>query len=161
MLKKTIFFLALLCALSPKSYSQDCRGLIPIAMAHYVVDGQQGFKTGFEAAYIGQACKFGYSAGFQLEFHQAGKPGGEEIANETGNLFKMFVKGTYRIYRKENKRMVFVTLAPELNMNSSFDLKTGIRFMFPVSPKFGFGLEPNASVLNGNFAANLQLFCRL
>ena len=130
-------------------------------MAHYVLDGQQGLKTGFEAGYIGQASKFGYTAGFQLEFHQAGKPGGEEIANETGNLFKMFVKGTYRIYRKENKRMILVTLSPELNMNSAFDLKTGLRFMFPVSPKFGFGLEPNASVLNGNIAANLQVFCRL
>ena len=88
MLKKTTFFLALLCALSLKSRSQDCEGMIPVIMAHYVVDGQQGFKTGFEAGYLGQACKFGYSAGFQLEFHQAGKPGGEEVANATGNLFK-------------------------------------------------------------------------
>ena len=161
MLKKTIFCFALLCAIFPKSYSQDCKNFVPIVMAHYVLDGQQGFKTGFEAGYIGQGSKFGYSAGFQLEFHEPGKPGGEDLANESGNLFKMFVKGSYRIYRKENKRMIFITAAPELNMNAVFDMNSGLRFMFPVSPKFGFGLEPNTSLINGKVSANLQLFCRL
>jgi hypothetical protein len=161
MLKKTIFFLALLCALSPNIFSQDCKKFTPVVMMHYLLDGQPGIKTGFEAGYIGQGSKFGYTAGFQLEFHEAGKTGGEDVANETGNLFKMFVKGSYRIYRKENKRMIFITAAPELNMNAAMDFKTGIRFMFPVSPKFGFGIEPHTSLVNGNIGANMQLFCRL
>lgn len=161
MLKKTILFFALICAFHQKSISQDCKKFTPVAIAHYLLDGEPGFKAGFEAGYIGQSSRFGYSAGFQLEFHEPGKTGGEDVANATGNLFKMFFKGTYRIYRKENKKLILLTLSPELNMNAVFDLKTGVRFMFPVSSKFGFGIEPHTSLMNGNVGANLQLFARL
>jgi hypothetical protein len=160
MLQKTILLLAL-CAFHLHSFSQECKSFTPIVSAHYIMDGKPGVKTGFEAGYIGHRSKFGYSAGFELEFHDQENHSGEEYANETGNMFKMYFKGSYRIYRKGNSRMLFLTVTPEINMKSKFDLRSGIRLILPVTAKFGLGLEPSASVLNGNFTTALQIVAKL
>jgi hypothetical protein len=155
------FILALIfCAFYISSYSQDCRKFTPIVSAHYILDGKPGVKTGFEAGYIGHRSRFGYSAGFELEFHDQEKSSGEENANLTGNMFKMYFKGNYRIYKKENN-ILLLTLSPEINMKSRFDLRSGLRFILPVSPKLGFGLEPSASLLHGNFTTAIQIVARL
>jgi hypothetical protein len=159
MLQKTILLLAL-CAFNISSYSQDCKKFTPIVSAHYILDGKPGVKTGFEAGYIGHRSRFGYSAGFELEFHDQEKPTGEENANQTGNMFKMYLKGNYRIYKKDNS-ILLLTLSPEINMKSRFDLRSGLRIILPLSPKFGFGLEPSASVLHGNFSTAIQIVARL
>jgi hypothetical protein len=159
MYQKTILLLTL-SVFYFQSYSQDCKTFTPIVSAYYILDAKPGVKTGFEAGYIGHGSRFGYSVGFEMEFHDQEKPLGEEYANQTGDMFKMYFKGNYRIYKKANN-LILLTLSPEINMKSRFDLKTGIRFLIPVSQKFGFGLEPSASLLNGNFSTALQIVARL
>jgi hypothetical protein len=156
---KTLAVVLLILFSSFYSLSQECKKFNPVVLAQYIVNGKSGLKTGFEAGYIGMNTNWGYTAGFIMEFHEPGS--GEDVANATGDMFRMFLKGSYRVHKKENRRMIYLTLSPELNMSGRFDLMGGVRFLFPFSGKIGLGIEPGTSLLYGDLHTNLQLFFRL
>jgi len=139
----------------------DCAAcaVFPSLTVYHTIQNGPGNGIGFEAGTWKKAPEsvsffFGSSLVWQAAQSETEKTG-------PGSAYKpvnmtMYVKGQVALGNK-----LYAVVQPGIQNLSLFTLKTGLRYVIPLSNKVGIGLEPNYSVFQNVLAFNTNLHIAL
>jgi len=140
---------------SSKAFAQTdkCAPAVSIVSLYYSAESHTKFGGGFEIGMQGIESPLGVLAGFRFQ-------------KMSDNYFKkdsaafnlkssLYMKGMLRLNQPYGKGSVFLVAAPELSVQTGFDLKVGSRFMVPVNGRKAIGIEPLYSLRYHTFSLNL------
>ena len=139
-----------------KSSAQNCGDPVSILSAYYTYEPHTKFGVGFEAGSQGVDSRLGYYAGIRLTMLKQPVYIKQDSAQLDYRL-AFYLKGTVRLTSQESKGSLFVVAAPQMSLQSGFDVHSGLRYMYPLSGKKGIGVEPLYSVRQRNVSLNFIL----
>lgn len=140
---------------SSKAFAQTdkCAPAVSIVSLYYSAEAHTKFGGGFEIGMQGMESPLGLLAGFRFQ-----KMSDNYFKNDSASFnlkASLYMKGMWRLNQPYGRGSVFVVGAPELSVQTGFDLKAGMRFMVPINGRKAFGIEPLYSVRYKTFSLNL------
>ena len=148
----TLTILILTAGFASAQYNK-CGPAVPVFSVYYSHEAGTRYGLGIEAGSQGVESPFGLYAGFYLK-----KLAPQALKSDSSGFTmrgSLYLKGAFRLNQPTGRGSIFLTAAPELSVQTGFDLKSGLRFMLPLSGKKALGLEPLYSVRQRNFSFNL------
>jgi len=152
-MNKIILFFALLLTAGGVGAQDYCPPHVPVVALYYTKTPQTRYGIGLEIGTQGTDSPWGFYAGYQYR-----KLSAERTKSDTagfGSEGSLYVRGAYRLNGSDAGAKLFVTAAPEISVQTGFDLKAGIRCMLPIGGKKALGLEPVYGIKSRTFGVNL------
>ena len=155
---KPVLFIAVIVISSLRSskifaQTDKCAPAVSIVSLYYSAEAHTKYGGGFEIGMQGMESPLGLLAGFRFQ-----KMADNYFKKDTASFnlkTSLYLKGMMRLNQPTGRGSVFVVAAPELSVQTGFDLKTGMRLMVPVNGRKAFGIEPLYSVRYKTFSLNL------
>lgn len=137
--------------------SQNCKLCsIPSFPSVTVYQSIQGNGIGFGAeagTWNKDASRFSYFVGTSMIWMNDKQQNGEKVMSSAKQVqLSFYLKGQYRLASQ-----LYVIAAPGIVDLSTFDLKTGLRYVIPITSIIGIGLEPSYSLNQKQFVFNTNL----
>lgn len=141
--------MALLSILSIVRAQEKCSACsipsFPALTVYHAFQSGPAMGLGIEAGnWKKDAGKFSYFLGMEIlwpEQKETKLKTSDVISNEL--MISFYWKGQYKITNR-----LYLIAQPEVIDFSSFDLRTGIRYVMPLTKNIGIGLEPGYSLVN-------------
>jgi hypothetical protein len=119
----------------------------------------QSFQTGHGIGFGAEAGtwnkdsgKFSYFVGTSMVWVENNQTDVKTIGSQKQALLSFYLKGQYQLTNH-----LYVIAAPGIVDLSYFDLRTGLRYVFPLTNEIGIGLEPAYSFNQRQFVINTNL----
>ena len=130
-----------------------CAPVVSIVSLYYSAEAHTKFGGGFEAGMQGIESPFGILAGFRFQ-----KMSDKYFKTDSASFnlkSSLYLKGMMRLNQPTGRGSVLMVAAPELSVQTGFDLKAGARVMLPISGRKAMGIEPLYSVRHRTISLNI------
>ena len=145
--------LSSLCSTKVSAQIDKCAPAVSIVSLYYSAETNTKYGGGFEIGMQGIESPIGFLAGFR--FQKMADNYSKKDSVVSGVKSSLYMKGLLRLNQPTGKGSVFLVAAPELSVQTGFDLKAGTRFMLPINGRKAIGIEPLYSVRHHTFSLNL------
>ena len=96
--------------------------------------------------------RFSYFLGTKMQWFQV-DPKSQKTANGDGAVrLSFYIKGQARIINR-----LYLEVAPQLVNLTAFETSVGLRYTYPLSSVIGVGLEPSYSIIQKEYALNVNI----
>lgn len=151
---KTLTTIFLAFIISIQSNAQSCEQSPGLISAYYT-HTNKGFGIGVEAGFMSEYSPFGAMLGTNYILYN-NKTIEKYSGLETG-IANFYFKGLIRVLRVENKMHAFLVASPQLGLESGFEFNSGAKFLFPLSERLAFQIEPLYSLKQRSCQFNFHL----
>jgi hypothetical protein len=141
-------------AITTTTNAQQCGGPVPVLSIYTTLDRNASFSIGSEFGSMNEESPWSYFGGilftiknepsWNLEKQQAKA---QEIKYQSD--LTIYMKGGFRLFRSDIIS-IHAVVGAEMDSRSRFDVKPGVRFLFPVGDRVALSAEPLYSPRNRN-----------
>lgn len=146
-------FICSILGISASAQYDKCAPSVPVFALYYSHEANTKYGLGIEAGVQGIDSRFGIYAGFN--FKKMSTSYTQKDTTDFATRGSLYIRGAYRLTQPGVRGSVFLTAAPEISVQTGFDLKTGLRFMMPLGGKKALGFEPLYSFKQKTLSFNL------
>ncbi len=148
-----LMFISAIIGFTASAQYDKCAPSAPVFAMYYTREANTKYAFGLEAGVQGMESRFGIYAGFN--FKKMSSTYMQKDSTDFGTRGSLYIRGAYRLTQPGVRGSVFLTAAPEISVQTGFDLKTGLRFMMPLGGKKAIGFEPQYSFKQKTLSFNL------